>query len=473
MNMPGPIKKIALLFILPLFLSACNKLVEIPAPQGTITTTEAFSDSANASSAVLSLYTNMITNSGALEIGNGIITAVCGSSADEMQPYASSGDEFAANALTADYVQVAGDFWDPSYQYIYQANAIIDGVNSSSGITPSAKKKLIGEAKFFRAFLNFYLVNLFGDIPWINTINYRTSTLAARTRDSIVYDSIIVDLQYAQNALPGDYSAGKGERIRANEYAATALLARTYLYMQQWANAETQATAVINSPLYSLDVDLNSVFLKNSTEAILQWQGNSNIPEANYNATLEGYLFIPLDSNTNPYYIIPDQYIAGFETGDNRLSSWVKSYQYTGDGNTYNIPYKYKVGPAQVAAGANVLEYYMVLRLAEQYLIRAEARARQNKLSDAISDLNVIRNRAGLANTTATSLDDVLAAIAQERRSELFAEWGNRWLDLKRTGQANTVLSPLKPLWQPSQQLYPIPESERLLDPNLSQNTGY
>lgn len=110
----------------------------------------------------------------------------------------------------------------------------------------------------------------------------------------------------------------------------------------------------------------------------------------------------------------------------------------------------------------------------EQYLIRAEARAYQVNISGAQEDLNIIRNRAGLSDTSATTQQDLLSAILQERRLELFTEIGHRWFDLKRTGQAGTVLAPLKPAWQERNLLLPIPETELILNPNLQpQNPGY
>jgi len=117
------------------------------------------------------------------------------------------------------------------------------------------------------------------------------------------------------------------------------------------------------------------------------------------------------------------------------------------------------------------------LRLAEQYLIRAEAMAQQNKIPEAAADLNVIRSRAGLPNTTAATQSAMLAAILQERKAELFTEWGHRWLDLKRTNTVDSVMSVVAPqkggTWQSIQKYYPIPQSELNADPNLVQTPGY
>jgi len=136
---------------------------------------------------------------------------------------------------------------------------------------------------------------------------------------------------------------------------------------------------------------------------------------------------------------------------------------------TYRYPYKYK----SLTSGANA-EYYTVLRLAEQYLIRAEARAQQNNIGGAQSDVSIIRNRAGLANTTANTQAALLLAIEQERWVELNCEWGHRWFDLKRTNRVNTVIGALKPAtWKSTAALYPIPSAEIGKNANLLQNPGY
>ncbi|HWW39964.1 RagB/SusD family nutrient uptake outer membrane protein, partial [Pedobacter sp.] len=126
-------------------------------------------------------------------------------------------------------------------------------------------------------------------------------------------------------------------------------------------------------------------------------------------------------------------------------------------GRIYRYSTKYAAPPADNAPDGYS---YTMLRLGEQYLIRAEARAQQSNTALAANDLNKIRKRAGLANTTAVSAPELLTAIAQERERELFAEWGHRFLDLKRRGEA-------------AQFLYPIPPMEIKNDPNLIQNPGY
>lgn len=86
----------------------------------------------------------------------------------------------------------------------------------------------------------------------------------------------------------------------------------------------------------------------------------------------------------------------------------------------------------------------------------------------------MIRNRAGLNNTTAVDVSSLLSAIEHERRVELFAEWGHRWFDLKRWNRASSVLNSVKsPNWQSTDVLYPIPFAQIQANTFLSQNEGY
>jgi hypothetical protein len=143
------------------------------------------------------------------------------------------------------------------------------------------------------------------------------------------------------------------------------------------------------------------------------------------------------------------------------------------EGNTYHYANKYKIADM----GAGVHEYNTVFRLAEQYLIRAEARAHLNNITGAQDDLNIIRARAGLGITLANDQTQLLAAVQQERRVELFTEWGHRWLDLKRAGNIDTTMPAITSAkggtWNTNWQWYPIPASEVQRNPNLTQNDDY
>lgn len=116
----------------------------------------------------------------------------------------------------------------------------------------------------------------------------------------------------------------------------------------------------------------------------------------------------------------------------------------------------------------------MVLRLSEQFLVRSEARAMQGDLIGAKEDLNKIRKRAGLPDTQAETQSEILDAVLEERRHELFTEYGHRFFDLKRNGKLNTSLGNIKAGWNATDQFFPIPEAEINANPNLKpQNAGY
>ncbi len=447
--------------IIGIFSSGCKKFVDVPSPPNKLTDANSFSSNATAQSAVNGIYAQMTTSSGFASGGIFSVTQLAGLSADEFVTYWSGGSTqpFYLNSVNSGN-SALGSIWNEPYKYIYSANAILEGVNSSSGLSDSVKQSVIGQAKFIRAFCYFYLTNLFGDVPLYTTSNYQINSVARRSTKSEVFNQIISDLQEAQGLLPADYSLSTGQRYVPNKWAALALLARTYLYENKFDSASAEATLVINNTdLYSLPADLNSVFLANSQEAI--WQLLPVTPSIN---THEGATFI---LTTQPFFIALSQYVlASFEPGDLRLSNWVNSY--SNGTNTWYYAYKYKV-----QAGSTVTEYSMVLRLAEQYLIRAEARAQMNDIPGSQSDLNSIRTRAGLPNTTADNKDSLLLAIDHERQVELFSEWGHRWLDLKRRNRADDLLGAQKPGWQPIDTLYPIPSSEILNNSNIIQNAGY
>jgi starch-binding outer membrane protein, SusD/RagB family len=192
--------------------------------------------------------------------------------------------------------------------------------------------------------------------------------------------------------------------------------------------------------------------------------------------TYDGNFFILLSSPQGGCCALSPQLLNSFEPGDMRRIDWVDSF-YTSTASYY-YPFKYKVKGG--TAITTVTEYEMVLRLAEQYLIRAEANAQQGNTGAALYDLNVIRKRANLQNYSgATDESSLLTAILHERQVELFTEWGHRWLDLIRTGNGNSVMSLVTPqkggTWNSDgyQLLYPIPQSELSVDYNLSQNSGY
>lgn len=445
-----------------LFFISCKKYVEIPPPQNQLVSELVFSDDKTANATLAGLYTSYNGYNGQFANVNGSFFPAMG--ADEFY-YAfsvSDYDEFKDADLSIGNGKV-NSFWEAPYALIYHANAILEGLEKSTGVSEAAKRQFRGEAKFLRAFNYFYLVNYFGDVPLILNTDYKVNTLLPRENKDKVWESIVKDLLDAQADLSDEYI--DGARTRANKSAATALLARTYLYLQQWDKAEAEATKVINDSQYELLDDLNTVFLKNSREAV--WQLESVNKSTKGVNTWEGFSIVPATPTGRAYYNLYDELVNAFEPGDERKNSWTKTYV-TG-GKTFYFPYKYKIRTADV-----VQEYSMVIRFAELYLIRAEARTAQNNLDGAKEDLDEIRGRALLGD-----LDDDLSkpqmeqAVAQERRIELFAEWGHRWFDLRRTGKSLEVLGPLKPELAATDLYYPIPLSAMKTNPYLVQNDGY
>jgi starch-binding outer membrane protein, SusD/RagB family len=467
-------------FTLALLLNigSCTKLVEIPAPENQIADENVFNNNETAISVLTGIYTTM-SNSGIFTSSNSM-TIYTGLAADELIVDNGFGNNshlgYYLNSLSVNSFN-GSELWSPLYNYIYKCNAALEGLKASEALTTAINQQLTGEAKFLRAFFYFYLTNLFGDVPLATTTDHKVNTLLSRSTQSQVYALIINDLQQASELLSPQYLDGSLqpystiiERVRPTSWAAKALLARVYLYIGDYTNAEVEASAVINNTSnFNLSL-LNETFFMNTQEAVWQLQ-----PVVIGHNTEDAWTFI-IPSNgldgDHPVYL-SSQLLNSFETGDGRKTNWIDSV--TVLGTVYYFPFKYK----SATLDEPLTEYLTVFRLAEQFLIRAESRAQLSNLAGAQSDLNMIRSRANLPNTTAANQESLLAAIQHERQVELFTEWGHRWMDLKRTNTIDDVMSTITPLkanganWQSYQQLFPLPLTDIEYAPNLVQNTGY
>jgi hypothetical protein len=454
------IRHILLLFTAIVF-AGCTSFVEVEVPDSQLTGAIVFEDVSTANAAMADLYSKL-RDTGVLTGQPSGTGATLGLYADELDYYAFGGDgmEFLfANALLPSN-PIVSDTWNVSYHQIYCCNAVIEGVAQSTALTEAQKQQFTGEALFVRSLVHFYLLNIYGDIPYITTTDYEVNRLAERMPASQIYENIVTDLTSAIELLPENYISDL--RVRPNKYAAHALLARVYLYSGAWAEAANEASAVLNSSLYVWDTNLDNTFLKGSTGTI--WQFAPNLPGSNAN---ESALFIFLEGPP-PFIALSNGLMNAFEPGDLREEHWTEPI--TDGTDTWYYAHKYK----EIYNTENSIEFSVVFRLAEMYLIRAEARARQGELTGAKEDLNVVRNRAGLPDTDALAADGVVAAVLRERRVEFFTEYGHRFFDLKRTGSADAVLSLSKPGWNATDVLWPIPETELLANPNLNpQNPGY
>jgi hypothetical protein len=450
-----------LLLALSTFVS-CKKLIEIPPnPPTQITRAEQFLDSATAISAVVGVYTYNQGQGFAYSDAN--LTISTGLSADEISSTESYGDEaeFYSYTLTPVNSEIT-TLWQYPYQSLYQVNDVLNGIANNNNLSASFIKQITGEMKVVRALYYFNTVNLFGGVPLVTSIDYNTTAHLPRASVNAVYTQILADLGDAVKKLPAAYPSSG--HARPNLYTALALLAKVHLYQGQWQAAYNEADSIIKSGMYSVtNTPLNGVFLDGSNEAIWQLPAISS-----ENQTAEARIFVP-NSGSTPNFLVTPFLLSQFEAGDQRLQNWIGTAVINNQNLYY--PFKYK----NVLASATPVEDYMVFRLGEMYLIRAEAAAELNNLSGALADVNIIRARAGLAGSTAnvTSQTAVLAAVMHERQTELCFEWGNRWFDLKRTGTAGTVLTAEKTGWQSYDTLYPLPQAQIQLNNQLTQNPGY
>jgi hypothetical protein len=454
--------RLAALLACAVFAVCCDDFVEVEQPNSQLTGTAVFENKTTATAAMKDIYAKM-RDMGLLTGKSLGISTLLGVYTDELVSYENgnyTSEPFYNNALAAPNGSVQ-EIWARTYSQVYAANAVIEGVTASPGIEPDDKNRLIGEALFTRALLHSYLAGIFGACPYITTTDYRQNATVRRTPAAAVFNLCIADLERAQLLLPEAYAGT--ERVRPNKFAATALLARLYLYAERWPEAANAASAVINEGgFYIWETDLDKIFLKESTATI--WQLSSGGGYAN---TQEGATFIFTAGPPQTVALRPEFY-STFEAGDQRRDHWTRMV--TDGTDSWYHAYKYK----QDISSSVPAEYSVMLRLAEQYLIRAEARARQGELTAAKDDLNKIRNTAGLGDTAATTAGEIIAAVINERRFELFTETGMRFFDLQRTGQLDAALSAIKPGWNSTDRLWPVPQSELLINPNLSpQNPGY
>jgi hypothetical protein len=458
-------------FISLAFITGCKKFVEVPLPVSGLTGEAAFTTDKSTAAVLNNMYASLsasefFSNQNGVGYRTGIYT-------DELELLNANPVlvPFYSNTVQNNNT---GYLWTGFYKQIYAANIIIEGTRASATLTN--KNQWLGEALFMRAFLHFYLVNLYGDVAIAISSDYKANNTSSRSPQSDVYKQIITDLKEAQSLLPNDYHDGDGsvttDKGRPNKLAATALLARAYLYTGDWANAEAQATALINNSALQLTA-LAQTFLANSAETI--WSISPEPPAyvGDFNAYNNVPDVIPANKliSTLAYGALSKSMISTFETGDKRFTTWVRVVTTAATPiSTYYLINKYR-------SNVSGVEYMMMLRHAEQYLIRAEARARLNNLTGAKTDLDAVRTRAGLAGTTESTQAAMLTAILHERRVEFFTESGFRLFDLRRTGNLDAVMNVAAPLkngsWSSFRQWWPIPLTDLLSNPNLKQTPGY
>lgn len=453
----------------------CAKYVDIDPPATSTTYANVYNKASTAAAVLTGLYAS-ISQPGIRSGNLTSISLLSGLSADELTLFDNTNTQlqrYYLNNLSGQTDAIGGELWNSTYPLIFTANSAIEGLTASA-LQPEVKSQLIGEAKFMRAFLYFYLVNLYGEVPLVTTTNYQQNAVMPRTSKQVVLQQIISDLQEATTLLKNDYveadaltSNASTARVRPNAATASALLARTYLYTKDYTGAITNTTSLISDKRYALE-PLSEVFKSSSQEAIWQLQPVN----AGWNTEDARSFVLPATGPSSffPVYL-SELLVTKFEDNDQRKSEW------TGKVSVGNKDYYYPAKYKNIDQGAPVTEFNTVLRLSEQFLIRAEARAETGDLDGAKADLLALRQRAGLTAITATTKEDILTAIVRERSVELFTEWGHRWLDLKRTGTIDAVMNAVTVVkggsWKTTSQLYPVPLQQLLRNPNLVQNEGY
>ncbi len=455
---------VALALMLVVTLGSCKKYLSPQPLAYNPTTAELFSSDATASSAVLTLYNQIpVFLTSYITLYEGVYSdelVYTGGWNTDYQPY--------SNSYVDPNDAVVDNFWQNIYAYIYIVNANIEGLNNSATLTPSVKQQLLGEAYFIRGYAYFILANTFCNVPLVISTDYHVNLSLSNTAQSDIYKQVIKDLTNAESLLlPAYPSSG---RIRANKWAAAALLARTYLYTKDYQDAIKVAGMIIDQGGYGALPAAQNAFVTTSSEVILQLVPVQNIADNGYYSD-DASNFIPYSPDDVPEFSLTPDLLAAFEPGDLRFSHWTMAN--TVDNVSYIYPAKYRNADGSAAPEDNIL-----LRLPEQYLIRAEASAQLGQLPQAIEDIDMIRKRAGLPLIAVTNptinQTNLIAKIANENRIEFFAELGHRWMDLKRTGQAADVLKALKPDgWKDASINWPIPQPELDTNPFLKQNPNY
>jgi hypothetical protein len=468
--------------------TACKKFVDIDAPPTRISTESAFSNDQTAAAVLTGVYAQLMSDFSSPSVyGTSFYAEVAADNLSLVDPNNNGGfNNYYRNAIDPN----SYTYWEETYKLIYTINISLKELEVTSRLTASVKHRLQGEAYFIRAFCYFYLVNIYGDLPLAVLPDQKVNRMLSRSPVSVIYDQINKDLTAAEGLLDytyvgADVSQVTTNRLRPNLAAVQALQARSYLYQKRYAEAEVSATKVINqSMLYTL-ATVRNIFVMNSSETIWALQpvtiGENTKEAIVYLLTNPG-----IDISLQVY--LSDELMNSFELGDERKNFWIETISYDPGTGSKDYPYaaKYKQGPAAGSTAIN--EYAIVLRLSEQFLIRAEARNEQNNTRGAVEDLNALRAKRRALPTSilenplpalpvTLSKEALIPLILKERQTELFAEWGHRWFDLKRTGNIDTVMTLVSQargsVWSNYKALYPIPLGDMLLNKNLTQNPGY
>lgn len=345
-------------------------------------------------------------------------------------------------------------FWTESYKTINQTNNILVNLEV---VHPNDQMQIAAEARFIRGVIYFELINLFAKtyidgnpttnlgVPIVIMPTTEINESLKVTRNSVVevYDFILADLLFAKANLPANNDAF------ATTYAASGILSRVYLMQEKFDLAGIEADRVIASDLFTLVSNFENAFTQssNTPEDIFTIEITS---QDGRNAFIQFYA--GANAGGRGDIAIQDSHVAKYEVGDQRAD-----FFYLDDIGVRRTS-KWRDNPNK---DGNI----NIIRLAEMYLTRAESRFRLGDIDGATSDINVIRERAGVASLTNNDLS--LETILQERSLELAFE-GHLYRDTKRN-RKNIGAIP----FDDDRMIYPIPQRELDVNANLIQNSGY
>ncbi|MDP2236713.1 MAG: RagB/SusD family nutrient uptake outer membrane protein [Bacteroidales bacterium] len=444
-------RQLYIILAFAVFLASCNKMLEVN-PVASVSSDISLKDSTGVERAIIGSY-SALQYVGTYGRNLAIVSDLA---ADNLvwtgttQLYG----QIQNKPIPADNGVIDG-MWSAAYDGINRVNNILSKLPSIAYKSENGKKGVTGEALFLRALLHYNLSSYFGGVPLRLQPTVDLSNIdIEKSSKTDIYSSAISDLEAAVGLLPNANITG-----RANVNSAKALLARVYLahYHESGAASSAQkaievATNLISNTTLSLAVNYSSLFVPtvNSSESLFEVVYDVQ----NFNRLAQYYYSRDLNGR---YEVAPSAgLIAAFGANDARFAATIG---FDEKNNAYGRKYN------DVAGGTDRV---YVLRLAELYLIRAEALAYTNGDIAAIQgDINAIRNRAGLLDTEANIYASLKLAIENERRLE-FAFEGQRWQDLVRTSRAVEALG-----IDQNYTLFPIPLSEMQTNKKMKQNLGY